>query len=184
VAVLPELPATRRTLAVAALGDARGPAGPAALRGVLSTEKHEDPVCAALLALAKRCGPDASADLFATLSHRSGAVKDYALLGLAGAGDGRACDAVFARLRQLLARADRRSADVHQPAVAAAVCYLGRHLDDTGCTRLAELLRRRWDRLGEGEREWLGGVWPELRGRPDPEVLREWVRRPLFEPLY
>ncbi len=73
---------------------------------------------------------------------------------------------------------------MRQSSVAAAVCYSGRHLDDTGCARLAELLRRRWDRLDGSEREWLGGVWPQPRSRPDPEVLREWVRWPLFESLY
>lgn len=193
VAVLDEVAAARKVVVVAALGDADGPAGPAALRAVLGAERHQDLVCAAVLALAKRCGADASADLLTALSNRHAAVKDYAVAGLAGAGDGRAWEEVFARLRQLLGQAASRSADLKSAPVAAAICYLGRHLDTDRGARLVAELRRRWTRLDAAEQDWLTGLWPEVAPGgpaedgvppPDPAVLQDWIRHPLFQPIH
>ncbi|MCG8916057.1 hypothetical protein L6E12_09670 [Actinokineospora sp. PR83] len=193
VAVVGELPAARRVLVVAALGDATGEAGPAALRSVVDTGREQDLLCAAVLALAKRCGAEASADLLAALSSKHSAVKDYAVAGLAGAGDGRAWEEVFTRLRHLLGRSARRHGDVHSSPVAAAICYLGGHLDGDRCARLVRRLRQRWDRLDADERDWLTGVWPGVGPDgpavdgvvpPDPAALRAWIRHPLFEPIH
>lgn len=60
--------------------------------------------------------------------------------------------------------------------------------------RVVQLLRPRWDRLDEDERDWLGQYWPdagpdgpataEVRG-PDPAVLHGWILgEPLFAPVH
>jgi hypothetical protein len=91
IEALPKLPGHRRTRVIAVLGDAQGPRGIHALRTVLAEAGLDtDSTCAALLALAKRAGVDASADLAAHLAHASGSVRGYAILGLAVVGDDRA----------------------------------------------------------------------------------------------
>jgi hypothetical protein len=202
VGVLGDLPASRHVAAVAVLGDAQGSEGPAALRKILKAPgASRDVRCAAVLALAKRCGQDASADLAQALSSRDGVVKDYAMLGLAGAGDDRAWDQAFARLRKILRRPgpapgfSLEHLSLQSP-IAVAVCYLGRHVDGTAgerSVRLVRELRERWDHLGRAEQEWLAGMWPacapggpqvaEVRP-PDGAGLESWIRDPLFRPVY
>src|ERR1051326_2552379 len=79
-AVLESLPKDRQVVVAAALGDVRGVEGPGALRRALERpDASRDLRCAALIALAKRCGVAASADLFSALDDRDGAVKEYAI---------------------------------------------------------------------------------------------------------
>lgn len=76
------------------------------------------------------------------LSDRNAAVKSYAIIGLAGAGDGRAWDLVLERLRVLLHRPSRTL-----PSEALmAVAYLVQHgMDDQDrLTTLVDILRRSW----------------------------------------
>ena len=197
---LGDVPESRRVEIAAALGDARGDAGPAALRRILEAPAQRDLTCAALLALAKRCATEATADLASALASRDGVVKDYAMLGLAGAGDDTAWDEAFGRLKQLLRRPgppatlNLRFLSVQSP-VAAAICYLGRHLDGPGGHRTVRLvgeLQDRWDYVGSGEKQWLAQVWPECTaGRnasaipaPDGRRLQQWIRDPLFKPIF
>lgn len=195
VEVLPSLPRDRQVMVAVALGDAKGAAGPAALRSAMHrTDGSRDLRCAALLALAKRCGEAASADLAEMLAHRDGAVKDYALLGLAGAGDDRAWDAVVKRLHQLVRRPSRSEVPSSR---LVAVCYLARHAYGAGTQRtirLVDEVRSAWDQLDpELERPWFDEYWPSARPDgppahhvvpPDPQVLLDWVRHPLFDPAY
>jgi hypothetical protein len=200
VMALADSPETRQVAIVAALGDTRGDTAPAALRKVLSSTKR-DVLCAALLALAKRSGPAASADLASALAGRDSAVKNYAMLGLAGAGDDRAWEAAFNRLKQLLRRPGSPPSlksqflSVQSP-VAAAICYLGRHLDGQGGSRtirLVQELRGHWAQVGSGEQGWLAEVWPTCAPggpdgadvpEPDGQRLQQWIRDPLFRPLF
>ncbi|MFF4055507.1 hypothetical protein ACFYZ8_06025 [Streptomyces sp. NPDC001668] len=202
VAALDALPQSRQVSVVAVLGDAQGSAGPPALRHVLTAEgMSRDLRCAAALALAKRCGPGASADLAQALAARDAVLKNYAMVGLAGAGDDRAWDQVFVRLRQILRRSGpptglRLQHLSVQSQVASAICYLGRHLDGAGGDRSVRLVgevREHWDRLGTPEQVWLIEMWPGCvpDGPPAGEVLppegrrlESWIRDPLFGPVH
>jgi hypothetical protein len=69
VQMLDSLAGAKKVMAVAALGDAQGDQGSAALRGLLAVpQRSVDLRCAALLALAKRDGADASDVLAAHLT--------------------------------------------------------------------------------------------------------------------
>jgi hypothetical protein len=177
----------------AVLGDLQGNSGAVALRSVLAVtgSGSRDIRCAALLSLAKRCGEDATPDLVAALTSRDGTVKDYAVIGLAGAGDGRAWSQVFERLGLLLGRESRQ---LGQSAVLVAVAYLVQHLDGDGGHRgvLVDLLRKRWHRMNDEELVWFSDFWPDagpqgpppaLVAIPEPDRVRAWVRHPLFDPL-
>jgi hypothetical protein len=95
VPMLDSLAGAKKVMAVAALGDAQGDQGSAALRGLLAVpQRSVDLRCAALLALAKRDGADASDVLAAHLTHTPAAVPQYAIIGLAAVGDDRAWSAV------------------------------------------------------------------------------------------
>lgn len=197
---LDDVTGSRQVEIATALGDAQGEAGPAALRTILRSPAQRDVICAALLALAKCCGPDATIELASALASRDNAVKDYAMLGLAGAGDDRAWDDAFGRLQQLLRRSgpppslNPRFLSAQSP-VAVAICYLGRHLDGPGgdrTVRLVRELRERWEQVGSGERQWLAQEWPacapgpDESGVPTPDSLRlqQWIRNPLFKPIF
>ncbi len=179
--------------AAAALGDMRGNDGTAALQRLarVTGPGSVDMRCASLLALAKRCGGEASADLLEALADRDGTVKDYAVVGLAGAGDGRAWDQVLKRLKVLLRRPTRAS---YQSDVLMAVAYLVQHTTDDQRRRaaLVDTLRHRWNRMNEEELKWFSEFWPDASpdgspsadvSTPDPTRVREWARDPLFRPL-
>ncbi|MET7981715.1 MULTISPECIES: hypothetical protein [unclassified Streptomyces] len=202
VTVLNDLPLSRQVFVVAVLGDAQGSAGPPALRSVLTAGgMPRDVRCAAVLALAKRCGPEASTDLAWALSARDAVLKNYAMLGLAGAGDARAWDQAFVRLRQILRRSGSppglhaQHLSVQSQAVSA-ICYLGRHLDGAGGERTVRLVgevRGRWDRLATAEQAWLTQMWPQCvpdgppAGEAPPPLgrrLESWIRDPLFGPVH
>ncbi len=181
---------SERLLATALLGDLRGADGTAALRHLVHATGpgSRDLRCASLIALAKRCGEAASADLTAALSDRDGTVKDYAIIGLAGAGDGRAWNQVFKRLQLLLRRPSRT---IGASEVQMAVAYLVQHQsDDRERLRLlVEALRSSWYRMSGGEIRWFTELWPEALPEgppttdvpwPDPNHIREWVRNLLL----
>jgi hypothetical protein len=175
----------------AALGDMRGPGpGDEVLRRLVNrTGPHtRDIRCAAVLALAKRLGPGATADFAAALQIPDGAVKEYALLCLAAVGDGRTWDDVFGWLRKRLRRAESTRYGQHSPTVAA-VDYLLRHGGEPAhdrAERLAKVLRENQSRLSERDVQWLSTAWPALQGDdgipalPSPGCLIDWSQDPLF----
>ncbi len=190
--VLSEKPA-ERLFATAVLGDLSGSDGTAALRRLAQTSGpgSRDLRCASLLALAKRCGEKASAELTQALSDRDAAVKDYAVIGLAGAGDGRAWDHVRARLGVLLGRPSRTHG---QTEVLMAVAYLLQHSTEQPgrLTLLVDTLRKKWGRMNNEELAWFAELWPDVFPggppsahvtRPDPNRVRAWARDPLFGPI-
>lgn len=164
----------RAVSVAAALGDVEGPHGGAVLRRMLAARGTgtADLRCAALLAVAKREGAHASAVLAEALDDAVSAVRDYAILGLAAVGDGRACDTAFARMKAMLAR--RRTREHRPSAVTLTVTYLLRHTDGDGGRAAAAmpLLRQRWWRLFDSERAWFAEHWPTLTpdGPDAPEL--------------
>jgi hypothetical protein len=182
-----------KTMIAAALGDLRGDSGTAALREVIrvSGPRTRDLRCAALLAFAKRSGVDATPELCAALTSPDGAVKDYAVIGLAGVGDDRAWSAVFDRLCAISGRGSRT---MNLSEVDVAVAYLAQHLgnDVERRRRLVESVRRHWSKRRDDEREWFATYWPDAQPggpspnevqTPDPNALRAWVRGHMFQPL-
>jgi hypothetical protein len=178
----------------AQLGDLRGDAGTAALRRAVSATgpQTRDLRCAALLALAKRCGPDATPWLRDALEARDSAVKDYAIIGLAGAGDDRAWNQVADRLRTLV----RRASKTEWPAseVLMAFAYLARHLGANTERRreLVNLVRKNWSTRRVDEQHWFDRYWPDAApggpsaenvGPPDADAIQAWARDPLFGPV-
>ncbi|KRF34644.1 hypothetical protein ASG94_10705 [Nocardioides sp. Soil805] len=173
----------------ARLGDCAGAHGDAALRRAIrvSGPGSRDVRCASLLALAKRIGPLATPDLVDGLTTPDGVVKDYAVHGLAGAGDDRAFEQVLRHLRSVL----RRKRPSQSQVVASALSYLARHVSDRARrSDLVAFVRRHWDALDQAE--WFAELWPDAApGGPDPDEVRapsdaaiqEWVRRGLFGPL-
>ena len=172
------------------LGDLRGDEGTAALREVARDARPgtRDLRSVALLALAKRCGNEATPYLVMGLDDRDPAVKDYAVLGLAGAGDDRGWQAVFDRLRTVLRRGSRVFGHTE---ILVAVAYLAQHMDGHPDRKhaLVRELRRRWSSLTAEEAGWFLIFWPEARpDGPDPEAvrppeaarLRSWVRESFF----
>lgn len=181
----------RRVVLAANLGDATGPRGPAALRELLGVTGAgtRDLRCAALLALAKRLGAEATQDLADALAISDPEVHDYAGLALAKVGDDRAWESVLAGLSTLLQRRGRRSA--WPPRASWEIGYLARHLDSERLTRLVSTLRASWAGLTEAERDWLDVQWPQVAPGgpsagevPAPDVGRlPAVDDALFEPL-
>jgi hypothetical protein len=181
---------SKETMFAAHLGDLDGDAGESALeRAAHATGRgSRDLRCAALLALAKRRGEQASATLLEGLTARDRDVKDYAVIGLAGAGDDRAWDDVFALLPALLRRTHR----ARDPSeVETALGYLAQHVDDAERRhRLVAYIRAHWSTIGEDQ--WFSRFWPpagptgppiEEVGPPSAAPIRAWARDPLFKPL-
>ena len=193
---LPHVTKDRRVAIAAALGDMHGEAGTDALRKAIDTpDASRDLRCAGVLALAKRCGASASADFARSLASADSAVKSYAMRCLAGAGDDRAWDQAFKRLKQV-AKQPRRNAD-DLSDVAIVIGYLARHVLAAGSARSITLLawvREHWNELTDHERRWLEKHWPgcspnggdsALVAPPDAEAIRRSVRGPLFDaPAY
>jgi HEAT repeat protein len=183
-----------RVLLAAALGDARDADGDEdgnrLLRGLLheTGPGSRDLRCAALLALAKRCGAQATADLVDGLHSRDSGVREYAALGLAGAGDDRGWEEVFTWLVGLVRRAERSG---RAPGAADALLYLARTTTagTARALRLVDLVRShpRLLHLTWVEELWpqvaVGGPPPDHVRMPDPDALARRARRPLFDPL-
>jgi hypothetical protein len=176
---------------VAHLGDLRGPDGDRALRALLDDRRPlpRDVRCAALLALAKRTGAAATPWLRAALGARDGAVQDYALIGLAGAGAGDAWDEVEALLRHRLTKTPRGRSLGQDPSLMA-VAYLGQHVgrDANRLRRLVALARALLARDDGRRRSWFSTYWPSALDSaaaavspPDANRLRAWARAPLFD---
>jgi hypothetical protein len=183
-------PIYEKVMLAAHLGDLEGAAGVEALeRATEATGPgSRDLRCAALLALAKRCGDRATLRLRAALASRDGVVKDYAVLCLAGAGDDQAWDEVFDRLGPLLRRKNRTS----EPSdVEMAFAYLAQHAGNAERRhRLVAFIRAHWATIAEDA--WFSRFWPEacpagLRvdqvAAPSAAPIRAWARDSLFEPL-
>jgi hypothetical protein len=186
----------RGLYATAALGESAGPFGEEALRDLISKRgpKTSDLRSAALLALAKRSGSAASEVLSQTVNDKDASAREYAILCLAAVGDARAWDAVLSRLNTMLGRQRQRQRQRRgDPSTATlATTYLARHAvdDDDRLQRVAELLRKHWDRLDEAERAWVETYWPAahphleqapLLPREAAEAMhQEVLRDPLF----
>lgn len=196
LADLDQLSGWRQLLVVASLGDVRGPKGEAALLRALSAHGPgtSDLRCAAVLALAKRNEPSVDDVLPGLLDDRDAAVRQYALLGLARAGDGSGYDAVLDRLKALTSR--KRKDPSHGfdiSPVITATTYLLRHAagDARRLAELAAVLRLARTRLSATEQAWLDEHWAELRSGdgdptdvPDVDALQESIaQHPLFQPL-
>jgi hypothetical protein len=204
VRMLDALAGPNKVMAVAALGDAQGDQGMGALRGLLAVpQRSVDLRCAALLALAKREGAAASDVLAAHLTRVPGAVRDYAVLGLAAVGDDRAWSQVYTILRRELDRPaptfqpQRLMPGLKQFKVLTTVTYLVRHLSTSPADRIPQLvdtLRSRFTRLYVVEQDWLRTHWsgigpdgtdPVRIDAPDPEPFRAWVAdTQLFGPVF
>jgi hypothetical protein len=111
---------------VVALGNASGSYGVDELREATTAvgPQTTDLRCASLLALAKRWESKATPDLEFGLSDRSGAVRRYAMLGLAAFGTDTAWDPALGQLTRWLKRPSK--VEGHPPEVVVAVCYLVR----------------------------------------------------------
>ena len=173
------------------LGDLAGAPGDAALRRAtrVSGPRSRDVRCASLLALAKRMGALATPVLVDGLTVPDAAVKDYAVIGLAGAGDDQAFEQVLGHLRAVLRR--KRKGPSQVQVVAYALAYLARHVSDrTRRSELVAFVREHWDAIDQAE--WFAELWPEAApGGPDPDAVQapteaaihEWVRSGLFRSL-
>lgn len=172
------------------LGDLRGEAGTTVLRRLAgATGPHtRDLRCVSVLALAKRCGEQATPWLAEALGARDGDVKEFAIIGLAGAGDDRAWDLVAERLDKI-ARKGSRSIPSE---VLMAVGYLAQHVGDDSRRRVAlvGIVRRDWSCRSEDEQRWFEDYWPETEPNgppadrvptPNAEAIRAWVRSQMFE---
>ena len=181
-----------KVVIAAHLGDLTGATGDAALRGAIrvSGPGTRDLRCASLLALAKRAGAQATPDLLAGLTASDAVVKDYAVIGLAGAGaaDDQAWQQVLKYLRSVL----RRKRRMHgRSEVAYALAYLAQHVSDASRrSELVAFIRQHWDALDEAE--WFARLWPDASpdgpdlgtvASPDGAEIRAWARDPLFVPL-
>lgn len=181
-----------KVVIAAHLGDLTGAAGDEALRRAtrVSGPGSRDLRCASLLALAKRLGTQATPDLVAGLAVSDAAVKDYAVIGLAGTGadDDDAWKQVFEYLRSVLRRKRRAHG---QSEVAVAIAYLAQHVaDPSRRSELVAFIRGRWDALDEAA--WFAQLWPDASPdgpdlgsvpAPDRGSIQAWAREPLFRPL-
>ena len=185
-----------RVVLAASVGDAEGETGPQALRSLLleSGTGSSDLKCAALLALAKRCGEEASGDYKVAFDDKDSGTRDYAVLALAAFGADGHWDRVADRLAKTLARRDRTPGEPSN--VVLMIIYLARHAGSQPerVRTLAGLLRKRWERLHlDEERQWVLRFWPEVAptdspasavSPPDGQAMQRWIKdHPLFEPL-
>ncbi len=190
LAHLAEVRGAHRAELIALLGDAEGHEGPEYLRSVLETEQSSDLRCTALIALAKRCGAEATAEYETACNSRSLNVRDYGVLTLAAFGDDRAWHMMLSRL----SRWRRRAQIADPPSGAVLVTYLVRHAASRGrVLELVATVRGVWDELLPGDRRVVKRYWPDAA--PDgPEVaqvhtpnahgMENWLRkRPVFGPL-
>ncbi len=174
----------------AALGYGSGEAGVDELRwAAQETGPHTmDLRCAALLALAKRVGSDATDDFALALSDKTGAVREYSIMCLAAVGNGSARQAAFAQLRSWLKKPAKRPRGEMD-----AIVYLLRTDALDRIVELRDLLNENQSRMDPEVKDRLAQLWPEaLSGQPimqdDVGRIRAGVwssflrnRRPLFE---
>jgi hypothetical protein len=179
-------------LIAAALGNAEGDAGPAALRAALHAPGASSGVrCAALLSLRKRCGAEATPDLIEFLGARAPEVVLSAVAGVAAVADERARTPVVAMLTKRLAREpSHRYRDRWVVTIELGLVFLARvgGTHDREWRRLVQSIRNRWSRIGDhsdGELpEFIRDCWPdcadasvpiEAVGSPQIPELRPWL---------
>jgi len=185
-------PSSAKSWITAHMGDLHGDAGTAVLQRLMHSRGSgtRDVRCASVLALAKRCGPDATPWLVEALHTCDAAVKEYAVIGLAGAGDDSAWELVAARLDKV----GRKDSHSFPSEVLMAVAYLGQHVrvDARRRTVLVRLVRRHWFVRDDEERDWVDEYWPDAAPygpaaeqvmAPNEDALRTWARTDLFQPL-
>jgi hypothetical protein len=127
--------------------------------------------CAALLALAKREGCDATEDFAEALADKTGAVRRYSMMCLAAVGNGSARQAAFSQLRSWLkkpAKSQRGEMD--------AVVYLLRTNALDQIIELRDLLNRSQPRMDSGLKDTLAQLWPEALSSSQP-VMQDDVGR-------
>lgn len=184
-------PRHRATSVASFLGDIEGDHGVAALRRATQVTGRgaSDIRGVAALALAKRCGAEATPWLMDLVPSRDTGVTAYVLTGLAGAGDARAWE----RVLELVPRIARYRTKWQPPLLGYAIAYLAQHIapEPDRKVRLVSAIRSLWDAFDEDERAWLGEHWPEAAPTgpapaevpaPSPSALRTWARTPLFNP--
>lgn len=196
-------PSGDRGAVIAALGEATGNDGGPALRALIANnDESSDDRCAGLVALAKREGAAASDFLLGYLDDTDEDIRLYALACLAYVGDNRAWDTVHGRLQELLEQSAPRVPNAMgsstlsiQSANLMPIGYLARHSHSVEPSREAavvRLIRSKWHKLYTAEKDWLKEYWPACaedralsdEGRPDAPRVTEWLRKPLFSPLY
>lgn len=183
VAVHPLVGRDLRVLVTAALGDAAGAGGYATLHAAASETGPgtSDLRTVAVMAMVRRAGTAATADLVRAWAARDWGTRTTALMGLAAVGDDRVRDEVWSWLRRRL-KGTRRQAMGMPTDVVCGLVYLLRHLRDDDGPTLTALLRGRWSALDEEEREWLVEQWPGVApggpaepAPPDGAVLGRWL---------
>ena len=157
----PALDHREQILAAATLGEARGPAGSAALRQVFSTATtdmstsgkgtragYRDLICACVVALARRDGPRATDIYVAAANSGNAIVRDYGTSTLAIAGDDRAWEQAMTRLDGILRR-KINAQGYRATEVLHTIEYLARYAErgSDRATRLVTLVRGRWRNL-------------------------------------
>ncbi|GAA1893406.1 hypothetical protein [Asanoa iriomotensis] len=171
---------------LAALGEATGPGGQALLRRlVMDPAAEPDDRCAALVALAKRAGADASDVLGDALLDPDGDIRDYALIAMSCVGDDRAVGHVHALLAMELADPDRqRLLLAIQSLVIPMATYLLRHATTAAeQDELAALIRANRDRLGRAEREWFTVYWPAAVDESESGIHADTADMVAWQPL-
>jgi hypothetical protein len=185
-----------------ALGDTPGHLGVRLLQDVVGDRTAPtDRRCAAVVALAKRIGADASGILRECLQDDDDeSVRSYAIQGLAAVG----ADGAWAEVLEIFQAAIVEQVPIPpfgiawetlslQSTVLPMICYLGRHLGVPGRgERVTKMVRENWSHLYTSEQRWFDEFWPECnperpdRGsaHPDPRALSEWARQPLLENLH
>lgn len=178
------LDTTEHTKVAAALGTTRGAAGSAALRKAFSiamkqaalTDKRtnrgeRDLICACVIALARRDGPDATDIYLVAARHTNSIIRDYGSAALAPSGDDRAWEEILARLDAILQRKISPDGLRWEEAVNT-IEYLARHASrgSTRATRLITLLRSHWRNLASPGllQQWWPGIGP---GGPPPQTI-------------
>ena len=154
---------TARIFMAAALGDRRHP-GPAddLLREAVDSfgPGTQDLRCASLTALARRLGPAVTPTAVAALSQVNGAVKEYAIIALAAAGDGRGWDAALAWFSKY------RPGRAAEPPSIPALSYLIRTLPEQppgSEAALMKTIRKKWPALVEDDTAALvQDAWPDV----------------------
>ncbi len=192
---LPTASRFHRVMIAAGRGDAVGNEGPGVLRELLKATGpgNRDLRCASIIALAKRCGADATEDFAVALGSRDAAVRDYAGLAFLRVADGRAWETIFGLLSEKVVRArSKRWSESYEPGML--LDYLTRNCTASSeqANRFVTLIRINWPRLTETEQQWVneflsaaapGGPQPEVVPMREPEPLSEPQWDPLFERL-
>ncbi|MEV0713925.1 hypothetical protein [Asanoa sp. NPDC050611] len=179
-------PAEMGSWLVAAVGEATGPAGTGFLRNLLADPAADaDDRCAALVALAKRTGADASDVLADALLDPDADIRDYALIALSCVGDDRAVGHVHALLAMDLADPDRQSLLLAiQSLIIPMATYLLRHATTSSQeAELATLIREHASSLGRAEREWFTVHWPAAINDHDDDIRPDIADMVAWQPL-